>query len=142
MTASTKNNATPGMSIFPTQSSVKWTQTRSGDYKKSITPSFNVSKLGKSGKIDFMMLLPTSGHDGPAKAAQWAVQSKYNIKITHADGHVENLGQVQSIAHVTEHGLSTNLQKGKTIVQMWPTGSAGVGGFKAGREMEIHWDGN
>lgn len=115
---------------------------RNGNYKKGITPTFKASKLGANGKLDMMMLLPTSGHNGQANARKWAVTSEYNIKITHADGTIQNLGKVKSLAYVTEHGMSINLKKGKTTIQMWPDGSAGVAGYRAGREMEIHWDGN
>lgn len=142
MTSTVKNKATPGMSVFPANSKVTWTQTRFGNYKKSITPAYTISKLDKSGKLDMMMLIPTSGHTGLANAQKWAVQSKYNIRIIHADGSVQNLGKIQSVDLVTQHGMSINLQKGMTKIQIWADGSAGVGGFKAGREMEVNWSGN
>ena len=130
------NNATPPFFLIP--HSATMSQTRQGDYKKSITPAYSVSNAS-GGKLDVTALLPVSAHTGQAQ--QFAKSNQYNITITHADGTRETIPKVASTGLVTEKVLSIQLKPGKTVVNFWPDGSGGVGGFKAGREIELNYGG-
>ncbi|MBT8493975.1 MAG: hypothetical protein KJO07_13055 [Deltaproteobacteria bacterium] len=132
--------ATPPFFLVANKDGVKMTQTRQGNYKKNVTPAYKVDGLSKSGDFSVTALLPVSAHTGQAQ--QFAKSNKYNITVTHADGTVQKINKISSTGLVTEKALNLKLKPGKTVVNMWPDGSAGVAGFKAGREIELNWSGN
>ena len=132
-------NATPPFFLVANKDGVKMSQTRQGNYKKNVTPAYKVDGLAKSGELSLTALLPVSAHTGQAQ--QFAKSNKYNITVTHADGTVQKINKVASTGLITEKSLNLKLKPGKTVVNMWPDGSAGVGGFKAGREIELNWSG-
>ena len=140
LSQSISQNATPPFLLVPNKDSVTMTQTRGAHYKNGITAAHSVSGLPASGELNLTGLLPVSAHTGQAQ--QFAKSNVYNVIITHADGTTQNLGKIKSTGLVTEHGMKLNLKPGKTIVQFWPDGSGGVGGYKAGREIELNWSGN
>jgi hypothetical protein len=141
MEGAIRQNATPAMQVMARKDKVQLTQYESPHYKQNRTAKFRVSGLGKSGSLDLVALLPVSGHVGLPNAQKWAKSNKYNVVITHADGTRQTLPKVSSTGFVTMTGMNLKLKKGKTVIQAWADGSAGVGGYKAGREVEIHWDG-
>jgi len=138
-TQSIQWRTTPPMYLVANSDSVHFVQTRQSNYEKDITHAFDVSNLGASGVLDVTALLPVSAHTGQAE--QFAKTNQYNIVIRHADGTVENLAKTPSSGLVTEKTLSIQLKPGRTLLQFWADGSGGVGGYRAGREIELNWDG-
>ena len=135
-----KQQATPPFFLVANKDGHALTQTRQGNYKKSITPAYTVSGLSASGSMSLTALLPVSAHTGQAE--QFAKSNTYSMVVKHADGTVQKLAKVSSTGLVTEKALNLKLKPGKTIVQMWPDGSPlRVDGFKAGREIELNWSG-
>ncbi len=130
---------TPPMYLVANNDSVHFVQTRQSNYEKDITHAFDVSNLGASGVLDVTALLPVSAHTGQAE--QFAKTNQYNMVIRHADGTVETLAKTPSTGLVTEKTLSIHLKPGRTLLQFWAEGSGGVGGYRAGREIELNWDG-
>lgn len=140
MESSIMAKATPPFALVPSGGATM-TQTRSAHYKENRTAAFNVSGA-KGGKLSLTALLPVSGHVGVSQAQGYAKSNQYNLVIKHGDGSVERLPKVKSTGLVTEKPLNLQLKPGKTTIQFWADGSAGVGGYKAGREIELNWSGN
>lgn len=141
MEATIRRNATPPVEIVGSSPGARLTQTRTPIYKKGQTAAFDVSGV-PDGHLSLTALLPVSGHVGFAEAQRYAQSNVYNIKITHPDGSVETLARVKATGFVTEAPIDLKLKPGKTIIQAWADGSAGVGGYRAGREIELNWSGN
>jgi hypothetical protein len=133
---------TPPMALINASPHAQVTQSAYFDYYGGVTAKYRVTGLGAGGQLDLVALLPVSGHVGLQAAENYARTNQYNVVITHADGTRQTLPKVAATGFVTEHALSLNLKPGKTIVQFWPDGSGGVGGYQTGREIEFHWDGN
>jgi hypothetical protein len=84
------------------------------------------------GKLKATLLLPVSGHVGLAQANQYKNTNVYNLVL-----NGRSLGKVSAKDYVTEHKLELSLKPGRNLVEFWPDGSGGVGGYKGGRQIEI-----
>jgi hypothetical protein len=142
MEHSIKNGATPFLEIVPARAGVRMRQTSWPNYKTGEIARFEVSGLDKSGKLDLVALLPVSGHVGRAEADRYAKSNQYNLVVTHADGTRQALPKVASTGYVTQKDLGLSLKPGKTSIEFWADGSAGVGGYVAGRRIELSWNGD
>lgn len=139
MEGSIFQNATPPFALVHMNAGARVRQTRQSSYKKGITARFEVSDL-EGGSFPATALLPVSGHVGQAEAARYARTNVYNLEIEYADGTTETM-RVNSTGYVTEKLLDLKLKKGTNYVRFHPDGSAGVGGFTSGREIELEYDG-
>lgn len=140
MEGSIYQNATPPFALIHMNAGATVRQTRQSSYKKGITARFEVSGLA-GGSFPVTALLPVSGHVGQAEAARYARTNVYSVEIEYADGTTETM-RVNSTGYVTEKLLDLKLKKGTNYVRFSPEGSAGVGGFRSGREIELEYDGN
>lgn len=136
-----KQGTTPFLELVQVNKTVKLKQTAFADYDKGTFSKFNVTGLGAEGTMDLVALLPVSGHVGLAEAKQYAASNQYNITITHADGTNQQVGKTTSTGFVTEKQIGLKLKPGTTRIEFWADGSAGVGGYTAGRRIEFTWDG-
>jgi hypothetical protein len=139
MQGSIFQNATPPFALVHMAEGTAMRQVRQSNYKKGITARFEVSGLA-GGSFPVTALLPVSGHVGQAEAARYARTNVYNLEIEYADGTSETM-QVNATGFVTEKALDLKLKKGTNYVRFWAEGSAGVGGFRSGREIELEYDG-
>jgi hypothetical protein len=132
-------NATPPFHLVNMSQGARLRQTRGSNYKQNITARWSVSRLGAAGKLSMTALLPVSGHTG--EAAEFARTNVYEVEIEYADGTTVTK-VVKSTGLVTELPLELELKPGTNFVRFAAKGSAGVGGFQSGREIELVWDGN
>lgn len=139
MQGSIFQNATPPFALVHMAAGTSMRQVRQSNYKKGITARFEVSGLA-GGSFPVTALLPVSGHVGQAEAARYARTNVYNVEIEYADGRTETM-QVNASGYVTAKELDLKLVKGTNYVRFWADGSAGVGGFRSGREIELEYDG-
>lgn len=100
--------------------------------------------LDASGKriIDLTVLCNVSGHVGAENAARFAQSNKYVIKVTQPDGQalwMRGIDRKQPVEYCTAQDISFELMKGTTVIEAWPEGSAGVGGYVEGRRYELHF---
>lgn len=131
---------TPPFALVPMSAGARMRQTRPGSYKHGMAARFEVSGLG-GGRLAVTALLPVSGHLGEVEAARRARTNVYHLEVVYADGRTESL-RVNADGYVTEKLLDLDLAKGTNFVRFYPEGSAGVGVFRSGREIELHYDGS
>lgn len=139
MEGSIFQNATPPFALIHMTSGHTMRQVRQSSYKQGITARFEVSGLS-GGSLPVTALFPVSGHVGQAEAARYARTNVYNVEIEYADGTSETM-RINSTGFVTEKTLDLKLKKGTNFVRFYAEGSAGVGGFRSGREIELEYDG-
>jgi hypothetical protein len=105
-------------------------------------------------RLDMTAMMNVSGHDfrhsvesgsmTKAKAMELvkdrAKNNSYNIAVRYPNGNSEIMrGIVAKGALFTVQDISIKLQPGKNVIEMWPDGSAGVGGYIEGRRLEIDY---
>jgi hypothetical protein len=154
--------STPAFEIHPV-GATRITLVKGIDYSKQYQIEgraiYKVSGLGPDNKLSITALMPVSGHvgNGPARVAgekfgQWDILSdknatavryaktnRYNILVTHVEtGQQQQLSNIESTGLVTAHQLDIDMsEKGTYRVQFWPQGSAMVGGYTAGRTIDL-----
>jgi len=109
--------------------------------------TMNLRQALPEGRLDLVVCLNVSGHDLKDRAdsqqalASRAKDNRYVIQVTHADGKTERMtGIAANGALSTSQAISIHAMKpGTTIVEAWPEGSAGVGGYIEGRRLEISY---
>ena len=114
--------------------------------------TMSLTKPLPEGRLDLTVCLNVSGHDfkgtdgllipgAEALLQARAKNNKYIIQVTHPDGRVETMKGIEAKGALsTAQDISVkDLQRGKTIVEAWPEGSAGVGGYIEGRRLEINY---
>ena len=115
--------------------------------------TMSLTKPLPEGRLDLTVCLNVSGHDfkgadgkpvpgGQAMLEARAKDNKYVIQVTHPDGRVETMKGIEAKGALsTAQDISIkDMQRGKTIVESWPEGSAGVGGYIEGRRLEINYN--
>ena len=85
-----------------------------------------------AGSMQATLLLPVSGHVGRAEAKRYRRTNQYNLVLNGS-----TLAKVAANDYVTELPVTLSLQPGRNLIEFWPDGSGGVGGFQGGREIEI-----
>lgn len=110
---------------------------------KPMTASLQLPIAGD--RLDLVVCLNVSGHDLKERAdkqealAARAKDNRYVIQVTHPDGHVEKMTGIEAkgALSTTQDISIRGLKPGKLVVEAWPEGSAGVGGYIEGRRLEI-----
>ncbi len=115
--------------------------------------TLNLKKALPDDRLDLTVCLNVSGHDfkdhndkplpdAKQRLAERARDNKYVIQVTRPDGTVEKMtGIAANGALSTAQDISLRgMKPGKTIVEAWPEGSAGVGGYIEGRRLEISYN--
>lgn len=110
--------------------------------------TMNLRQALPGDRLDLVVCLNVSGHDLKDRAdkqqalADRAKDNRYVIQVTHADGSIERMtGIPANGALSTSQAISIhNMKPGTTIVEAWPEGSAGVGGYIEGRRLEITYN--
>jgi hypothetical protein len=114
--------------------------------------TMSLKKALPDDRLDLVMCMNVSGQDfkdankvplpdALEKKTARAKDNTYVIQVTHADGRKELMkgigakGEFSSAQDISIKGM----KPGKTIVEMWPEGSAGVGGYVEGRRLEINY---
>lgn len=112
--------------------------------------TMTINKAVPEGRLDLTVCMNVSGHDfkdankNLLPGAQQMMEArakdnKYVIQVTHPDGTIQKMtgieakGATSTAQDISIHGL----KPGKTVVEAWPEGSAGVGGYVEGRRLEI-----
>jgi hypothetical protein len=103
-------------------------------------------------RLDLRVCLNVSGHDfkdadgkplpdAKQRLEARAKDNRYVVQVTHADGRVEKMTGIEARGALsTAQDISIRgMKPGKTILEAWPEGSAGVGGYVEGRRLEITW---
>jgi hypothetical protein len=96
-------------------------------------------------RLDLVVALNVSGHDFKTLPnreqllADRAKNNRYVIQVTHPDGRVERMAGIEAKGALsTAQDISVRgIKPGKLVVEAWPEGSAGVGGYIEGRRLEI-----
>jgi hypothetical protein len=109
--------------------------------------TMNLRQALPEGRLDLVVCLNVSGHDLKDRAdrhqalAARAKDNRYVIQVTHADGRIERMtGIAAHGALSTSQAISIKgMKPGVTVVEAWPEGSAGVGGYIEGRRLEISY---
>jgi hypothetical protein len=115
--------------------------------------TMNINKALPDDRLDLTVCLNVSGHDfkdandkplpdAKQRLEARAKDNKYVIQVTRPDGTVEKMtGIAANGALSTAQDISLRgMKPGKTIVEAWPEGSAGVGGYIEGRRLEISYN--
>jgi hypothetical protein len=110
--------------------------------------TMNLRQALPEGRLDLVVCLNVSGHDLKDRAdkqqalASRAKDNRYVIQVTHADGQIERMtGIAANGALSTSQAISIRgMKPGTTVVEAWPEGSAGVGGYIEGRRLEISYN--
>jgi hypothetical protein len=146
MESDIRQRATPFVTVV--NSIGRMTRTRAPNYKAKVGTRYELTRLGNTGEFSMHLLMPVSGHTGKGmeNALKWgdpnhAEVNHFDIAVTHADGSQQKIENVKATGLVTPYELNLALKPGKTIVQFWAQGSGKVDNYKAGREVEFHWDG-
>ncbi len=89
------------------------------------------------------VVVNVSGHDGADKAKAYAESNTYNVRVTLPDGKVIqalNIPRTEpgKAEYSTKIPIEFPAMPGKTIVESWPTGSAGVHGYIEGRRYSVN----
>lgn len=109
---------------------------RAFDYGTHKPKQATVTQAPSDGKLDLAVVMSVSGHT--SQAAQFAKTNKYTIQVTFPDGTTKTVKNIPSGGeYATIQNISFNLKKGKTLVDAWPQGSAGVHGYIEGRRTVI-----
>jgi hypothetical protein len=139
METAIKSGSTPHVTVVNVNGKV--TRDRQFGYGTHKAGILDVTGLGASGKLRVVMLLPVSGHVS-GQAATYAKTNRYNITLSDDQGtQLFAAPKVASTGYVTPHELDLKLRPGKNILDFWPDGSGGAGGYIEGRRYEITWDG-
>jgi hypothetical protein len=96
-------------------------------------------------RLDMVVCMNVSGHDLKDRAdkdqalAARAKDNKYVIQVTRPDGSKERMTGISANGSLsTMQAISIkDMKAGVTVVEAWPEGSAGVGGYVEGRRLEI-----
>ena len=96
-------------------------------------------------RLDMVVCMNVSGHDLKDRAdkdqalAARAKDNKYVIQVTRPDGSKERMTGISADGALsTMQAISIkDMKAGVTVVEAWPEGSAGVGGYIEGRRLEI-----
>jgi hypothetical protein len=96
-------------------------------------------------RLDLVVCMNVSGHDLKDRAdkdqalAARAKDNKYVIQVTRPDGSKERMTGISANGSLsTMQAISIkDMKAGVTVVEAWPEGSAGVGGYVEGRRLEI-----
>jgi hypothetical protein len=112
-----------------------------------------LSKARPDDRRDLRVCLNVSGHDfkgaddkplpdAKQRLAERAKDNRYVIQVTHPDGRIEKMTGIEAKGALsTAQDISIRgMKPGKTIVEAWPEGSAGVGGYIEGRRLEISYN--
>ena len=115
--------------------------------------TMSLTKALPDDRLDLTVCLNVSGHDfkdqndkplpdAKQRLQERAKDNKYVIQVTRPDGTVEKMtGIAANGALSTAQDISIRgMKPGKTIVEAWPEGSAGVGGYIEGRRLEISYN--
>lgn len=103
----------------------------------------NLKSTPADGMFRGTVVVNVSGHDGADKAKAYAESNTYNVRVTLPDGKViQALNIPRNEPGKTEYSTKIPVEfpamQGKTIVEAWPTGSAGVGGYIEGRRYSLN----
>lgn len=113
--------------------------------------TMNLTKALPGERLDLTVCLNVSGHDFKGadgkhlpdiqqRVEERAKNNRYVIQVTHPDGKVDKMTGIEAKGAIsTAQDISINMKPGKTIVEAWPEGSAGVGGYVEGRRLEISY---
>jgi hypothetical protein len=101
-------------------------------------------------RLDLTLCLNVSGHDfkdsndkplpdAAQRLAARATDNRYVIQVTRPSGAIERMTGIEAKgALTTAQDISVrDMKPGLTIIEAWPEGSAGVGGYVEGRRLEI-----
>lgn len=119
------------------------------NYKTHLCKQANVVKpppKNEDGKrmLDLTVCMNVSGHAGDGKVHDFAETNKYNIRVTFPNGDVKTMRNIDRLnsdgrEYASAQDISFELMKGKTVIEAWPQGSAGVAGYVEGRRYELNY---
>jgi len=109
--------------------------------------SMSLNKTLPDKRLDLVICMNVSGHDLKERAdkdqalATRAKDNRYVIQVTYPDGTKQRMsGIAANGALSTSQAISIrDMKPGLTVVEAWPEGSAGVGGYIEGRRLEINY---
>lgn len=114
------------------------------NYHTGLAKQVNILKAPADKILRATVCINVSGHDQtPGATDRFAATNTYNVRVRLPDGRELMLTNVprnkpDSKEYATAIDIQFPYMAGETIVQAWPTGSAGVGGYVEGREYRIH----
>jgi hypothetical protein len=101
----------------------------------------NFNKPPKDGVVRGTMVVSVSGHDG--RQDQYAKSNTYSVRVTLPNGKTITQNRIprndpSKAEYATAIPLEFPYMAGKTIIEAWPDGSAGPGGYIEGRKYIMH----
>jgi hypothetical protein len=114
------------------------------NYHSGLAKQVNITKAPADKILRATVCINVSGHDQtPGSVDRFAATNTYNVRVRLPDGKELVLNNVarnnpNSKEYATAIDIQIPYMKGETIVQAWPTGSAGVAGYTEGREYHLH----
>lgn len=149
MASSSKNGGASSVQFLPSKDlKVKaW----AFNYHTGLPKEMNVLREPKDGVVRGTICINVSGHDwsrDPSSVERYAKSNTYNVRVTLPDGQKlewQNIprtcvgqGKPDQAEYATAIDIQFPYQKGKTVVEAWPSGSAGVGGYIEGRRYHFN----
>jgi hypothetical protein len=136
-----RNGGAASVMLLP-ESGAKY-QSYAFSYHTGKTKQMNLLQPPADGMFRGTVVVNVSGHDGAAKAKDYAESNTYNVRVTLPDGKViQALNIPRNEPGKTEYSTKIPIEfpamPGKTIVEAWPTGSAGVHGYIEGRRYSLN----
>ena len=116
-------------------------------YGSDLPQDVKITKALPNGRLDMTIAMNVSGHDfkdQPNRDALLTARAKtnsYNIQVTYPDGRTELMSGIKANGslHTVQDISISNVKPGEIIVEVWPDGSAGVGGYVEGRRLVIDY---
>jgi hypothetical protein len=113
-------------------------------YHTNLGKEMNIAGSAPAGSMfRGTLVVNVSGHDGAANAKKYAETNTYNVRVTLPNGKVLQALNIprndpNKAEYSTKIPVEFPLMPGKTIVESWPTGSAGVWGYVEGRRYSVN----
>ena len=116
------------------------------NYHTGLAKQVNLLAKPADGMVRATVCINVSGHDqanDPTSVDRYAASNAYNVLVRLPNGQSLRMDNVpRSNPNSKEYATAIDIQfpfmDGETVIQAWPTGSAGVGGYVEGREYRVH----
>jgi hypothetical protein len=116
------------------------------NYHTGLAKQVNLLNKPADGMVRATVCINVSGHDqahDPTSADRYAASNCYNVLVRLPNGQSLRLDNVpRTNPNSKEYATAIDIQfpymEGKTVIQAWPAGSAGVGGYIEGREYHVN----
>lgn len=113
-------------------------------YHTGKAKEMNLKAAPADGMVKGTIVINPSGHDStPGALERFAKTNTYNVRVQLPNGETLTWNNVprndpSKAEYATAIDVAFPYMKGVTVVEAWPGGSAGVGGYLEGRRYHVH----